>query len=594
LYGALAKATIAANPTETVRSMPDLPEAHQVHIPFLRELLIFLLTAVVVVPVSRALRISPILGFLAFGVVVGPSVLGLASNERNIEALAELGVVFLLFTIGLDLSFDRLWNARRLVFGLGGLQLLACGAAIGGIALAWGNGLEASVLLGLSLALSSTAVVMQLLIERGQISSRPGRAAFSVLLFQDLAVVPLLFLVGVFAADTGGARGLALALGEAVAAVAAIVLLGRLLLRPLFRALAALRSPEVFMGLTLLAVLGTAVATAEAGLSMALGAFLAGLLLGESEFRHQVDADIQPFKGLLLGLFFISVGLKIDLSLVADRWGWVLAAVFGLYALKTAIIAGLALAWRFPWAQALRIGLYLGQGGEFAFVVIGAAVAAGVLAADVSQFMLLVTGLGMILTPFASLLGDRIARRAEARAHAVAIGGGADDFRDLEDHVVIAGFGRVGQTVGRVLASRGVPYVALDLNSRMLADLHRAGLPVYFGDCRRPEVLETVRAGRASALVVTLDDADAARQTLAAARGLWPSLPVFARAKDMGEAGALLEAGASVAVPEMVESSLQLAAEVLTARGLPEEAVSPLVEAFRDEIYGGIRRRPGS
>ncbi|MBI1180311.1 MAG: hypothetical protein GC201_07110 [Alphaproteobacteria bacterium] len=573
--------------------MPEVQVAAEPAVPYLRELLTFLLSAVVVVPASRLLRISPIIGFLGLGVLVGPSVLGIATNASNVDALAQLGVVFLLFTIGLDLSLDRLWRARRYVFGMGLLQVLGCGAVIGGIAYAWGNPADASALLGLSMALSSTAVVMQLLVERGHISSRSGRVSFAILLFQDLAVVPLLFLVGVLGSKGGGAHvlGFVLALGKSVGAVLIIFLLGRLLMRPLFRAVAGLRSPEVFMALTLLAVLGMAVVTQEAGLSMALGAFLAGLLLGESEFRHQIDADIQPFKGLLLGLFFISVGMRIDLSLIVDSWFLVAAAMLGLYMIKSMVITGLALAWRMPLGQALQTGLYLGQSGEFAFVVVGAAVAAGVLQPSASQFMLVVTALSMVMTPFASLGGERLARWMARRSSVSHIGAAPEEFADLEDHVVIAGFGRVGQTVGRMLTSQKTPYVALDLNSESLAGLYRQGMPVFFGDARRPAVLEKVGIDRAGSLVITLDDPAGVREVLQVARSRWPALRIFVRARDMDDARELMRDGHCEAVPEMVESSLQLGAEVLRSRGTPEEAIVPLVDGFRDQMYRTIRPR---
>jgi CPA2 family monovalent cation:H+ antiporter-2 len=567
-----------------------MPNGHDTGLPFLPELLTFLVTAIVVVPLSRLLRISPIIGFLGVGVLVAPSALGIARNEERIEALAELGVVFLMFTIGLDLSLERLWKARRYVFGMGGLQLLGCGAVIGGLAFAWGNTPGASLLLGLSMALSSTAVVMQLLVERGQISSRAGRTSFAILLFQDLAVVPILFLAGLLSAGgrVSDLSGFALAMGKAALAVAIILVLGRLLLRPLFRRAAALRSPELFMAMTLLAILGMAVVTFHAGLSMALGAFLAGMLLGESEFRHQIDANIQPFKGLLLGLFFISVGMRIDLSLIVHDWWGVAAAVVGLYAIKATVITLLALAWRHTLPQALQVGFNLGQGGEFAFVVVAAALSGKVLPPETAQFMLVVTGLSIAVTPVVSLLGEWIARKAANRMPTLEAGSTPKDFVDLEDHVVIAGFGRVGRTVGRMLAERNVPYVALDMNPESLSRLHREGYPVYFGDARRPEVLDAVHMERASALVVTLDDLFSAREALEVAHRRWPHLRIFVRARDMDEARGLMAGGACKAVPEMVESSLQLAAEVLMDRGIPAEAVTPLVEQVREQVYGDI------
>jgi CPA2 family monovalent cation:H+ antiporter-2 len=567
-----------------------MPVDQDTGLPFLTELLTFLITAIVVVPLSRMLRVSPIIGFLGVGVLVAPTALGIVRDTERVRSLAELGVVFLMFTIGLDLSLERLWRNRRYVLGMGSLQLLGCGAVIGGLAYLWGNPGGASLLFGLSMALSSTAMVMQLLVERGQISSRAGRTSFSILLFQDLAVVPILFLTGLLSARGGVSDlgGLALALGKAALAVVAILALGRLLLRPLFRRAAALRSSELFMAMTLLALLGTAVATFYAGLSMALGALLAGMLLGESEFRHQIDANIQPFKGLLLGLFFISVGMRIDLSLIVHDWGQIAAAVVGLYAIKATVITLLALAWRHTLPQALQVGFNLGQGGEFAFVVVTAALSGAVIAPDTAQFMMVVTGLSIAITPFAALLGEWIARKAAERGGEDRPGGSSRDFSDLEDHVVIAGFGRVGRTVAVLLAERTVPYVALDMDPKAVSQQHRLGLPVYYGDARRPEVLEAVRISRAASLVLTLDDPAAARQVVETVHQRWPNLRIFVRARDTADAGSLKAAGAFQAVPEMVESSLQLAAEVLMDRGFPSNAVTPLIQRFRRDVYGGI------
>ena len=565
-----------------------MPESH--HIPFLTEVLTFLITAVVIVPLSRALRISPIIGFLAVGVIVGPSVLRIVTDVDGVTALAELGVIFLLFTIGLELSLDRLWQMRRYVFGLGLLQVLICGAAIGGVAYVWDNNVNASILLGLSLALSSTAVVVQLLVEREQFASRHGRTSFSILLFQDLAVVPLLFLVGVLGQGGDGSpvMDFALAMLKAVAAVAVILLLGRVLLRPLYRIVAGTRSPEIFVALTLLAILGTAYATGAAGLSMALGAFLAGLLLAETEFRHQIEADIQPFKGLLLGLFFIAIGLQIDLNVIADKWVLVLLAVFGLYGLKIVVITLLGLAARLPLLLSFRVGLLLGQGGEFAFVVITAAMATSVIVPDIGQFMLAVTALTMVLTPFAALLGERLEDWLGDRQSYRHIGASPEEFGDLDGHVIIAGYGRVGRTVARLLNSQMVPYVALDLNTQNLARFRQEKLPVFFGDSRNGDVLEQVGVAKASTLVITLDDPAAVRQTLELARHRWPDLDIYVRARDSADARDLMTGGACHAVPETVESSLQLASEVLQSLGTPAEAVAPVVEAFRDETYRNL------
>ena len=437
---------------------------------------------------------------------------------------------------------------------------------------------------------------MQLLVEREQISARHGRVSFSVLLFQDLAVVPLLFLVGVLSqegADASPLAGFGIAMLRAAAAVAIILVLGRVFLRPVFRIVAGTRSPEIFVALTLLAVLGTAYATGAAGLSMALGAFLAGLMLAETEFRHQIEADIQPFKGLLLGLFFIAIGLRIDLRVVADNWVLVGFSVIGLYALKTLIITGVGVASRLPLLLAFRSGLLLGQGGEFAFVVITAAVAGSIIAPDVEQFILVVTGLTMVLTPFAAIAGEWLERRMEKSKGYSDIGASPEELGDLEGHVIIAGFGRVGQTVARLLNSQKVAYVAIDLSTQNLAQYRQENLPVFFGDSKRADILEQVGAARASTFVITLDDPKAVRQTLDVARHRWPDLDIYVRARDSTDARDLMTGGACHAVPETVESSLQLASEVLQSLGTPLEAVLPIVEAFREETYRGLTRPKG-
>ncbi len=369
----------------------------------LHDAVVFLAAAGLLIPVAKRFRISPVLGFLLIGLAIGPHGLArvaenyawlrylLITDVAGVRALAELGIVFLLFMIGLELSLERLWGMRRLVFGLGSAQILLTGLVIGSIAWTFGNSVEASVLLGSCLALSSTAVVMQLLIEQGRFGSTVGRGSFAVLLAQDIAVVPILFLVGTFGAHVGGSLlwELGLAVGEALLAVLLILGVGRLVVRPLFRFVGSADSPELFMAVTLLAIIATAAATHAAGLSAALGAFLAGLLLAESEYRHEIEINIEPFKGLLLGLFFMSVAMGIDLVEILTNPGWVALSVFGLFAIKSLMTTGLARLFGFSWAHATEMGLLLGQGGEFAFVVVGLALGFGLLPEPTAQFMLI-------------------------------------------------------------------------------------------------------------------------------------------------------------------------------------------------------------
>ncbi len=557
------------------------------------DLFVFLIAAVVIVPIFHRLRASPILGYLAIGVAIGPHGFALIADVESVAPLAELGVVFLLFTIGLELPLRRLWAMRRLVFGLGSAQVLTGALVIGAIAYAWGNSLNASIILGLCLALSSTAIVVQLLAERGELGTPGGHTGFSVLLFQDLAVVPILFLVPVLAGDADNfAVDLLLALGTAVGAVLVIYLVGRRALRPLFRVIAGTRSAELFVATTLLVTLGIATLTGLAGLSMALGAFLAGLLLAETEFRHQVETDIQPFKGLLLGLFFITVGMSVDFAAVADRALWVVLSVIGLMVLKGVLAGFLVRLFGQPRSVAVQVGFLLSQSGEFAFIVVGVALTLGLLPAGVAQFMVIVTGITMMLTPLVATAGRRIAARMERpagtdvphlgdEAHASA------DMTspDLEDHIILAGFGRIGQTIGRLLEAQTVPYIALDLDAGRLGTCRAHGLPVFYGDASRRDVLQHAAADRAACVVVTMDDPARAARTVATVKAAWPRVPILVRARDRKQAAELALAGAASAVPETVEASLQLAAQTLRLLGLPSDAVTPIIENARDDEY---------
>lgn len=565
-------------------------------IPYVREVVVFLVAAGIVVPLFHRLRVSPVLGYLVVGALIGPFGLGLFAADirwlshivirdlEGVQALAELGVIFLLFVIGLELSLPRLWAMRRLVFGLGGLQVAISGILIGMIAWGFGNAAPASMVLGACLALSSTAIVMQLLIEQRRLATPVGRASFSVLLFQDLAVVPILFMVGVFGnrADDGGVLlGLALAFGKALLAIAAVFIIGRLVLRHLFRLVAQTRSAEMFMAAVLLAVIGTAMLTGLAGLSMALGAFLAGLLLGETEYAHEIEVDIEPFKGLMLALFFMSVGMGIDYRVIGAQFLWIVFSVAGLFALKAAVAGGLCRAFGLSTPVSLEAGLLLGQGGEFAFVVIGLAMSLGLVPGDAGQFILIVAGLSMMLTPLMAALGRHLAAMIERRGDASRQDGALDGLGELEGHVIIAGFGRVGQMLGRILDRENISYIALDSNAIEASQKRARGLPVYYGDASRPQMLHRARAGAAAALVLTMDDAAASERVVQSVRREWPNLPVLARARDPVHAARLLRHGATAVVPETVEASLQLGVQLLSALGLSEEICTKRIDAER-------------
>jgi len=564
--------------------------------PHLREVFVFLVAAGIIVPFFSRLRMSPVLGFLALGALLGPYGLGLFAGEigvlryaviddiEGVKPLAQLGVVFLLFMIGLELSPERLWALRRLVFGLGVLQVALTAAVIGLVAWAFGNPPGAALILGMALALSSTAVVMQLLVERRAVASPLGRASFAILLLQDLAVVPILMLVSVLAAQAEHSLPMALgaALVTALIAIVGIFVLGRVLLRPLFRVASATRSPELFMAVTLLAALGTAALTEAAGLSMALGAFLAGLLIAETEYRHEIEVDIEPFKGLLLGLFFMSVGMGTDFRVVAQEPFWLAASVIGLFALKAPITAALCRLFGLPRHTAVEAGLLLGQGGEFAFVVVGIAAVRGLLPRDTAQFMLLVTALTMMATPLVAVLARRAGRALE-RDHATrGVPAEARVPRELAGHVIIAGFGRVGQMLARVFDACGMQYVALDVDAVAVAQHRANGLPVHYGDASRVEILQRMHAERAHGVVVTTDSPVSAQHTVHAVRRRWPHLLVVARARDTSHARYLLDCGATEVVPETVEASLQLAGRVLEAAGEPADAIAQALAQQRE------------
>lgn len=560
--------------------------------PYLRELIVFLAAAGLVVPLARRFRINPVLGFLSVGLLVGPHAAGrlaaeapflghiLIADTEGVRRLAEFGVVFLLFTIGLELSFQRLWAMRRLVFGLGSAQVLASGLIIGSIAFAFGNSPSASALLGLSLALSSTAIVVQLLAEKFRLSTPAGRTGFGVLLLQDLAVIPILFLVhalGDRPANTVLPIDLVVTLGQAGLFIVLTLLIGRVLIRPLFRLVGGSRSRELFMAAVLLVILGTALLAEVSGLSMALGAFLVGLLFAGTEYRHQINADIEPFKGLLLALFFISLGMTLDPAAVWENAGMVLASVAGLMAIKSAILFLLARAFRLPLAVATESALLLCQGGEFAFVVIATAMPYSLIAADIAQFMLMVVIITMFLTPFVA----HVARRLAAWIEQASAAGGAIPVDSLDGHVIIAGFGRVGRIVARMLDEQRIPYVALDQDPAITAHFRELGSAVYFGDATNQELLARLGGARAAAFVSTLDEPRAAERAVAAAHRAWAQLPIFARARDSAEAARLAAAGASVVIPETVEASLQLGESLLSRFDVPEETVVQMIEQHR-------------
>ena len=557
--------------------MPDLD--------FLVDVLIFLAAAVVVGPIFQRLRFSVVLGYLVAGIVIGADGLALVEDSSTTHGLAELGVVFLLFTVGLELSIDRLKLIRWYVFGLGTLQVVVSGVVIGMIASLAGASVEASIVIGGALALSSTAVVIQLLSERGEMASRVGRISVAVLLLQDLAVVPLLVLTPSLA-DHEASLVLTVpwTMLKAAVAVAAMVAVGRLVLRPLFRTIAVGRHPELFAAVTLLVLLGMSWSTSRLGLSAAVGGFLAGLLLAETEFRHHVAADIAPFRGLLLGLFFMTVGMGLDIGLAIDNVVLVVGLAVALIIGKTVVTTALCRAGGQAWGPSVHVGLILAQGGEFGFIMFALAMAAGILVPETGGILIATIALTMAATPVLAALGHRVDRRlgvhAKRRVEDI-----AEDGHDLKDHVIVAGFGRVGQSVGKTLAAANIPYVAVEFETTRVAEARARGLPVFYGDATRAEMMEALGAARARAAVVILDNAEATERTVRQLHQRYSSLHILVRARDNHHRRRREADGASAIVHETYEMSLQLGSNILRRFGTAEDKVAEILNEYRAGDY---------
>ncbi|WP_339914307.1 cation:proton antiporter [uncultured Brevundimonas sp.] len=588
-----------------------------------KDLVVFLAAAGVVVPLFNRLKISPVLGFLAAGVLLGPDGLGrlavdarwltwlTISDPTQIRQLAELGVSFLLFMIGLELSWERLKSMRRLVFGFGLSQVAACTVALAALFMIMGQTLVSAAVLGMGLALSSTAVVMPVMAERGRLKAVAGRATFSVLLAQDLAVAPILITVTVLAAlaQSGGDMSPAL-LGSALftlipAAIGLglLVLLGRLVLRPMFRSVARARGrgqgQEMFIATCLLVVVGAGVAAQAAGLSMSLGALIAGLLLAETEFRREIEVSIEPFKGLLLGVFFVGVGISLDLDAVAADPLGVFALAAGLIAIKVGIIFGLARMWGLGARTAIETAMVLGPAGEFAFVILGAGMVEGVASPAFTRTLMLAATISIFTVPLMAMLGQKLVKEA-ARAIPDLVPPEALSIPKAEGQVLIVGFGRVGRLVGELLIKHGQPFIAVDADASIVAAGRREGFEVFYGDAGRREMLVRCGLDEVRALVVTMDAPGKVDEVVIAAKALRPDLVLIARARDDRHAVRLYKLGVTDAVPETTEASLQLAENTLVDIGVPMGLVLASIHERRDEFRKlfqaampeGVERRP--
>ncbi len=556
---------------------------------YLVDILALLLAAVIVVPFFHAIRLGAILGYLAAGIVLGPWGLGLISEVEEIRHLGEFGVIFLLFVLGIELKPEKLWQMRKMVLGLGLGQLLITAGVIYSIALLYGVSQHAAIIIGFGLALSSTAFCLKLLAERGGISTLMGQMSFSVLLLQDLAVVPLLALVSMFAVGDAGTVGSTFSFTYAVLVIVVVLVAGHYLLNPILDRVVASQDPDVLVALAVLLVLGVAWIMESIGFSMALGAFLAGTMLAESHYRHQIEADILPFRGILLGLFFMTVGMGIDFGLLWEKLAVIIGLTVGLMSLKGAIVYILA---RMSGARediSARTAVLLSQSGEFGFIMFGFATMSGVLDVHLSNMMILVIALTMILTPFAvkgmNLLLNYfyLPESSEDEAFSPLL---EDDTSG--GHVILAGFGRVGARIGAILNAANVPYVGIDMDQSRVKAARAQGFSVFYGDASNVKVLQAAGAGRAKMIVVAMDNPEHFDRMVPLVRQYYPNLPIHARAKDRQHCAALIMQGASTAVSETLETSLRLSEEVLQGSSVAQSDIDRVINDFRKDYYSDV------
>ena len=554
----------------------------------LAQIAIFLAAAVIAIPVFRHFKLGSVLGYLAAGIIIGPACFGLISRIDTTLHIAEFVIVLLMCVIGLELQPSLLWVLRKPIFGLGTGQVLLTTAALGAAAyFGFGETWQSSLVIGFGLSMSSTALALQLLAERGQLNSQYGRSAFSILLFQDIAVMPalaLLPLLAVAAARPSAPSGLWLVL-KLAAVLAAVVVGGRYILRPMLRIVAATRVTEAFTAAGLLVVIGTALLVSQVGLSMSLGAFLAGVLLADSEFRHELEANIEPFKGLLLGLFFITVGMSANLGLVRDKPFLILGLTLGFMALKVAILWLIGRLSRHSTIASHGLAFSLPSGGEFAFVLFGLAASLGVMDTETAELLVLVVTASMILSPVFLILHDALFNSTESDDRPF------DTPSELYPKVIIAGFGRFGQIVGRILRARKIPFTALEASQTQVDFLRRFGNQIFYGDASRLELLRAAHAENAEIFVLAIDDVEASIRTAELIRKHFPHLKIFARARNRQHAFRLMDVGVHYNIRETLVSSLEMSAEVLEALGLSKLRALETVQRFRGHDAASLLRQ---
>jgi len=559
------------------------------------DIVILLAVAVLVVALFRRLNLPPILGYLFVGVLVGFPGLPWLSMSSDTHLLAEFGVVFLMFTIGLEFSLPKLLTMRSTVLGLGGAQVTITTVVAG--VLAWWLGMtpQGAFVVGGIIAMSSTAIVIKQLTDQGELNSRHGRLSIGILLFQDLAVIVFLVIIPTLASQAEGSLlvPLAWALLKGTLVIFLLWAIGHWLQRPLLRYIAARHSSELFMLTVLLLTLSAAWITQQAGLSMALGAFLAGMVIGETEFRHQVEADIRPFQDVLLGLFFITVGMRLDLAVLPAIWYWALLLLVAIVIFKTVLITVLGRLAGAEQGVALRAGLSLAQGGEFGFVLLSLALGYELIGGQASQIVLAAVLLSMALSPllirYNGVLAGHLFKLSQRQTHAQTQDTIGSNARDMGQHIIICGYGRVGQNIARFLEQEGFEFVALDLDPLRVREAQEAGDRVHYGDSTRHEILEAAGLSRARAVVVTYHAVPVTLKVLAHIRRLRPDMPVLVRTRDDSDLERLLDAGATEVIPETLEASLMLASQLLLILGIPVTRVVRRVREVRSDRYRLLR-----
>ncbi len=542
----------------------------------LLESVIYLLAAIVMVSVSRRLGFGSVLGYLAAGILIGPFGIALIRDPEHILHFAELGVVFLLFIVGLELQPSRLWVLRKMVFGLGTAQVVLSAIVIA--AIAWLAGLTPTpaIVIGLILALSSTAFVLQMLAEKKELTMAHGRAAFSILLFQDLAAIPLIAILPTLGATSGDGFDIAQA-GIMVATIVGLIVGGRILLRPILHVAAASKIPEIFTATALLVVISAALLVEFAGMSMVLGAFIAGMLLADSEYRHQLEADIAPFKGLLLGLFFIAVGMSVNIGLLFEAPGRILLIVALLMLTKALVLIPLARLFGLCDSRsALSLAAVMSQGGEFAFVLFAIAARERLVAVELIDELILAVAVSMLLTPFAYLMNELVSKKLEQPEDP-----DYDEPDNPHNDVIIAGFGRVGQIIARLLTIFNTPFTALEIDSSQVDVVRRYGNIVHYGDASRLDILRAAGAEHAKIFVLAIDDVGASVRTAEAVKRYFPQLKIIARARNRRHAHGLMDLGIEHIFRETMLSSLTMSKRVLTNLGFEKEEVERVGEEFR-------------